>query len=401
MIPLVQEAVGRSCEADTKAMRLGVDVDTFPEWIEARKRETAIEAKYTALREEMFRQPILCFDDLMIRAEIAHHGCCGKWPWTPGQVFHPCELTAPGVEVDAELGQLAIAVLTLGGRRFEASKPIPESVRAGVGDEIAAKAKALPSTVPGTPPRLEGASRLRGRWERALAAQRAAYADPAHTEAQTDEGDARLLALTHAIWRAGAKSVDDVRLFAEVALYWMWDPEDPDEHLAFRDALKLATRRLDEQSVAQLTNAVLALPEEVSPRPSATVDECPRPPTACVDAGLVSVAAEIRRLLPEVREASYRHNDAVSGSEGDDLEAAWRALEARLDALRQRVLDAPPSWERAVLLAEIAQYRAYDWPAPYPQVALTGGDYIDAPGRIDLGHVAVAVLQAAGRRVAE
>jgi len=64
---------------------------------------------------------------------------------------------------------------------------------------------------------------------------------------------------TLAIWRTGAKTWADVVLFAEVARYWKWDPEEPELDQNFKVALELDDARLDEQSLAQLVNAVLQL----------------------------------------------------------------------------------------------------------------------------------------------
>jgi hypothetical protein len=73
-------------------------------------------------------------------------------------------------------------------------------------------------------------------------------------------------------------------------------------------------------------------------------------------------------------------------------------LEARFANLCQLVWAQSPTPESTVLMAEIAQHAAFDWPPPHQQIPLTGGYYIDAPGGVELGHLAMAVLALGGKR---
>lgn len=72
-----------------------------------------------------------------------------------------------------------------------------------------------------------------------------------NVEAMLDRvGDATL-----AIWRSGAKTWADVALFAELARYWVWNPDDQDLERRFREYLEPKEDGLDYQSLAQLVNA--------------------------------------------------------------------------------------------------------------------------------------------------
>jgi hypothetical protein len=60
-------------------------------------------------------------------------------------------------------------------------------------------------------------------------------------------------------WRAGAKTWADVVLFAELALNWSFDPESPIDAAAYKALLVPHDTGLDDQSLAQLVNAVLTV----------------------------------------------------------------------------------------------------------------------------------------------
>jgi hypothetical protein len=115
-------------------------------------------------------------------------------------------------------------------------------------------------------------------WWRALHAERAALAQhrreylalKASGREQTEEegkrSDAEAEAIctkteaaTVAVWQAGAKTWADIVLFAEVARYWMWDPEDPILNARFYNCLDIHDTGLDAQALAQLVNAVLQI----------------------------------------------------------------------------------------------------------------------------------------------
>jgi hypothetical protein len=124
-----------------------------------------------------------------------------------------------------------------------------------------------------------------------------------------------------------------------------------------------------------------------------------------VQVELQQIGDELGRLLPPLREAFDVVNDMwTRDARYSQANERWHGLLARYDALCKRAWDAKPSSHadciaHLVLLAEIAQHDAYDWPAPHQQIPLTGGDYIDTdPVRVALGHLAMAVLRMGGRR---
>ena len=113
---------------------------------------------------------------------------------------------------------------------------------------------------------------------------------------------------------------------------------------------------------------------------------------------LAALAAEVRALLPQLREALDLENTTPVGSEAHKQGSAILApLEVRFERLCQLVWAQPPTPDGVVLMAEITQHAALDWPPPHQQIPQTGGDYIDTPGRIELGHLAMAVLALAGK----
>jgi hypothetical protein len=110
-------------------------------------------------------------------------------------------------------------------------------------------------------------------WWRALAAERALFARHSQEHQQRkasekaleridSEADAAMdktSQATHRVWRAGAKTWADVVLFAEIARYWMWDPEDPDLDAQYNGWLEIDDTGLDTQALAQLVKAVLTV----------------------------------------------------------------------------------------------------------------------------------------------
>lgn len=96
-------------------------------------------------------------------------------------------------------------------------------------------------------------------WRRALAEWHATYEDPDYT----DEAVRPLLnaasALTQEIWAQGAKTWNDVKLFAELTRFWAYDDAyEPVVDGDYEEALKPTATTAD-QSVAQLVKAVLGM----------------------------------------------------------------------------------------------------------------------------------------------
>lgn len=113
------------------------------------------------------------------------------------------------------------------------------------------------------------------------------------------------------------------------------------------------------------------------------------------------LADELRAAMPPLREAVGGVNNMLLSSKAyPAAQARFRECQARFDAARDRIWKlAPSSPEGCVVLAEIAQFDAYDWPEPYQQISLTGGDYMDGdPARLALGHLAMAVLRLGVKR---
>jgi hypothetical protein len=234
-------------------------------------------------------------------------------------------------------------------------------------------------------------------------------------------------AVAKAIWSRRVLSWNDIVLRAAVAIHWNdADPEDPDDEPAYPAAyLRSADDRLDmdAQALANLVQGIIDLsglhfdrtgrvvPPPLSGSPwirmgaSRTFmrDLDHDQPSTLTGAELRAVGAALREVMPPLRAAFDTVNGMMpSAPEYPAAEARYRELSAHFNALVERLWTAAPStWEGVMLLAEIAQFEAYDWPAPYPQIPLTGGDYIDAdPARLALGHLAMAVLRMGGRRCA-
>jgi hypothetical protein len=101
---------------------------------------------------------------------------------------------------------------------------------------------------------------LRGEeYKRWKAAGREPTNDDLDRVADIDTLSDRVDSATHAIWAAGATCWADIALFAELARYWVWDPEDPDLDRCFKAELDPHDTGFDEQAAAQLVNAVLQL----------------------------------------------------------------------------------------------------------------------------------------------
>ena len=73
----------------------------------------------------------------------------------------------------------------------------------------------------------------------------------------------RVESASFAAWKAGAACWADIALFAEIARYWTWDPEDSGLEREFQAALQPHDTGLDTQALAQLVNAVLTVGKEV------------------------------------------------------------------------------------------------------------------------------------------
>jgi hypothetical protein len=108
---------------------------------------------------------------------------------------------------------------------------------------------------------------LRGEeYKRWKAAGREPTNDDLDPVADIDALSDRVDSVTHAIWAAGATCWADIALFAEVARYWVWDPEAPDLDKWFKAELEPHDTGFDDQAMAQLVNAVLQLAgKEVRP----------------------------------------------------------------------------------------------------------------------------------------
>ena len=159
-----------------------------------------------------------------------------------------------------------------------------------------------------------------------------------------------------------------------------------------------------DKGIAELIHAILGFTGELTAGPGPSPNPTPWQQTRANEGeDLLALSAELRAAKQPLREAFEVVNEMSLGSkEHPAAEARFQECQARFDALRNRIwATGPASPEGCAVLAEIAQFDAYDWPAPYPQIPLTGGDYIDGdPARLALGHLAMAVLRMGGRRYA-
>jgi len=111
LIPAVQEAVIAEQDAEHRAIEERREAEACPTWRAARKRTLELDAELTALSQQLWRTPVGDFDNILLRAEIAQHHAC-DWPASSDG------LEDPGAYSLRAYGEVTMAVLAMGGRRF-------------------------------------------------------------------------------------------------------------------------------------------------------------------------------------------------------------------------------------------------------------------------------------------
>jgi hypothetical protein len=192
--------------------------------------------------------PPRSIDDIYTRAEIARYWHQGEETWLEGQKPEECDDWG-----DRAVAELIHAVLELG-----AGKP------PATGNSISHMADDWWRTL--TAERAMHAGHKREHEQRKALAQTTLPAEMlARIDAEAQTAYDATTEATLKVWRAGAKTWADVVLFAELARYWQWDPEDPELDGEFKTWLKIDEIGLDMQSLAQLVNAVLTVGKEGRP----------------------------------------------------------------------------------------------------------------------------------------
>lgn len=115
------------------------------------------------------------------------------------------------------------------------------------------------------------------------------------------------------------------------------------------------------------------------------------------------LAVKLRALMPPLRVAIMRHCETLGGTR-EYLEAEVRCdeLDAQFHPLCQQLWATPATTlDDLVIRAELAQYEARDWPAPYQRwPLLSEGSLEERQGCFEFRQLAIAVLQMGGRRYA-
>jgi hypothetical protein len=119
-------------------------------------------------------------------------------------------------------------------------------------------------------------------------------------------------------------------------------------------------------------------------------------------AGSSMLAVKLRAMMPPLRRSIMDECDATTGP------AAHRAavnhtqdLNARFYPLVQQLWAMPPvTLDDLVIRAEIAQFEARDWPAPYHHLPMLSDATLGGGADIELRQLAIAVLQMGGHRYA-
>jgi len=176
---------------------------------------------------------------------------------------------------------------------------------------------------------------------------------------------ARTEGATVAAWRAGAKTWADIVLFAEMARYWMWDPEDPFLDKDFEACLEIHDTSLDTQSVAQLVNAILCAPG--------------LPPATSMSAAHAAHHREWRGLI-ETHMREFEPGRHVDGGYTEAVKAEEERMGAHMvliDTVADKILAEPvQTWGDLLSCAEVAFW--YQWPGVNPHGS-------DARGQMDAG----------------
>jgi hypothetical protein len=218
----------------------------------------------------------------------------------------------------------------------------------------------------------------RARWEEGLAAYHAA----AHMndDEEIDAAHRKAIEATVAIWQAGPRTLADLRLFADVARFWEWDPKDEELDGDYRSLLDIPEGHedaggLDRHALALLINAVQTLiggtPQEGAASVPVGADGYPDfGPVLGNDGKPLSVAhisdrVFVEDLLPVVRIACV-----MAGKSKQELTEAVRTLldddfeivRAMLDDYRHvankfRAIAEVVSavWARAVAVGEVLE----------------------------------------------
>ena len=259
-MPQVQAAVIATTRTDAKAIgELGIDPDEFPEHVAAENHLKALEDQLQALVDAAWAAPVRTFGDAVLLAEIAQHHA-HDWP----AIGEADGLTNP-VCYDLEaFGRLTMAVLALAGRPFNAqpvaapsefairtrtgTAMVSEVSRQRIQEPISARSLAALADASGL-----SADHLRYREVVAEIARFDGSDYPPGMSEEESEPALRALsdeamALERKTWATPAKTLADVLLRGEMALYnengIMDDLDDPEAYY-------------DERSAAQLIKAVV------------------------------------------------------------------------------------------------------------------------------------------------
>jgi hypothetical protein len=201
-------------------------------------------------------------------------------------------------------------------------------------------------------------------------ALRASGLDLTEEDAKRSDAEAKaILARTEeatvAVWQAGAKTWADIVLFAELARYWMWDPEDPILDKDFEACLEIHDTSLDTQSVAQLVNAILCAPG--------------LPPATSMSAAHAGLYGEWRGLI-ETHMREFEPGRHVDGGYTEAVKAEEERMGAHMalvDTVADKILTEPvQTWGDLLSCAEVAFW--YQWPGVNPHGS-------DARGQMDAG----------------
>jgi hypothetical protein len=225
-------------------------------------------------------------------------------------------------------------------------------------------------------------------------------AEAAGNDTAVDAAGERVDGFARRLWARQPTSAADIVARAIIFEHWCGGIDDATGELRYlnRAAVVTANRatECDWSAEAHLLDAIRKVLGGRSYPKTGVAPQCSGP-----DEDWRELTAELRAAMPPLREAIDVLNNMLLNSK--DYPAAnvrLRECQARFDAARNRIWKlAPTSPECCVVLAEIAQFDAYDWPEPYQQISLTGGDYMDRdPARLALGYLAIAVLRMGGRR---